>query len=568
MPTPPSPDHLLQEAVDAFRTYGTKKQAADALGLPWTTLDNRLKAAAARGIEAGFNRGAVDSLETVEFDVPRKGRVSRYLLTTAQCHTAVHAEFWANLQALALHYDATLMVSPVTYNKEAFGNDKMQKCVKRDAEIKDGQGRTSGVGVLTDREHGQDDASNYAPEVREYLYFDRVNIAPRLTFCSELNILPTARKPLQGLESYTGRNSTVVPHPALALKSVPGMKGEGVKLMYTTGACTLRNYIQRKEGFRAEHFHAYAALLVEVDSDGRWWCRHVEQGSDGTACDLDLVFKDGKLAQRGARVADICWGDIHASKLDDSVAAAGWRGKRNMLDTLRPYSQHIHDLLDATPFGHHTRKDPFEDFRAYVKSHRRSMAEELRTTARVAAELARPWCDSVVVNSNHDRHLGRALAEIDWRKDSENAELILRLTADMLRAIREDDSGFNLVEAAIRMFSGCGLPGIRFLKEDESDVILRHINGGIECGLHGDRGANGAKGTAAGIAKASRRINMADKHAAEIVDMVYVAGVSGKLDMGYNKGMSSWSNAHTLTYPNGCRVIVTVYEGRWHAASR
>lgn len=50
MPTPPSPDHLLQEAVDAFRTHGTKKQAADALGLPWTTLDNRLKAAAKRGM--------------------------------------------------------------------------------------------------------------------------------------------------------------------------------------------------------------------------------------------------------------------------------------------------------------------------------------------------------------------------------------------------------------------------------------------------------------------------------------------------------------------------------------
>jgi hypothetical protein len=68
-----------------------------------------------------------------------------------------------------------------------------------------------------------------------------------------------------------------------------------------------------------------------------------------------------------------------------------------------------------------------------------------------------------------------------------------------------------------------------------------------------------------GIAKAARKINMADKHTAEIVDHVYVAGVSGKLDMRYNKGLSSWTHAHIVTYNNGCRTIVSVYDGRWRA---
>lgn len=567
MPTPSISDDLLREAVDALRTYGKKNLAAEALGLPWTTFNSRLERAAERGI-GRTDRGSETPLETVTFDLPKKGKVLRYLLTTAQCHTAVHPAFWANLQAMALHYDATLMVSPVTYNKEAFGNDKMQKRAKHGAEIEDGKGRTAGRGVFTDREHGTDDVDNYAPEVREYLYFDRVDLAPKLTFCSELNILPTARKPLAGLESYTYRKSTIVPHTSIALTSVPGMKGEGVKLMYTTGACTLRNYIQRKEGFRAEHFHAYAALLVEVDDEGNWWCRHVEQGQDGTLRDLTLVFKDGEMDAGNARIEDICWGDVHASKLDEAVARAGWSGKGNMLDTLQPRSQHIHDLIDAGPFGHHTRKDPFENYRAYVKNHRRSIAEELRITGSVACEMGRDWCESIVVNSNHDRHLPRALAEIDWRDDAENAELILRLTADMLCAIRTDDRDFNLFERSIREFAPCGLKSFRFLKEDESDVILPEIGGGIEGGLHGDRGANGARGTPAGIAKASRKINMADKHSVSIVDHVYVAGVSGKLDMGYNKGMSSWSHGHILTYPNGCRTIISVRKGRWRAASR
>jgi hypothetical protein len=343
------------------------------------------------------------------------------------------------------------------------------------------------------------------------------------------------------------------------------MKSEGVKLLYTTGACTQRNYIQRKEGFRAEHFHAYSALLVEVDHNGNWWCRHIEQGEDGTACDLALVFKGGKLVKDNGRVANICWGDVHATKLDAPTAEAGWLGEGNMLDALRPYSQHVHDLLDASPFGHHTRKDPFEDYRAYHRNDRRSMSSELRCTAQVAAALQREWCRTVAVNSNHDRHLGRALCEIDWRTDPENAEILLTLTGRVLRALRTDDGGYNLIEDAIREFAPLPLDKMEFLKEDQSDVILRHLDGGIECGLHGDRGANGARGTPMGIAKAARKINMADKHAAEIVDHVYVAGVSGKLDMRYNKGLSSWTHAHIVTYNNGCRTIVSVYDGRWRA---
>lgn len=542
-------DDLLAERLQAFHAAGDNlTAAARTLGIDRATLRKTLDDAKTKGLIRERN-GKLEALETVPCDLPAKGKVKRYLLTSAQNDTIVHEGWWKNLQAIAVHYDATLMVAGLMYNKDAFANKALQKRPKDDAVL--------GFGEAWER--------LFDPKVREYLVEERRDLAPRLTFCAELNIMPTARRPLSGLESYTYRKSTIVPHTTIALKSVPGMKSEGVKLLYTTGACTQRNYIQRKEGFRAEHFHAYAALLVEVDHNGNWWCRHIEQGSDGTACDLTLVFKNGKLVKDNGRVANICWGDIHASKLDAPTAEAGWLGAGNMLDTLRPYSQHAHDLLDASPFGHHTRKDPFENYRAYMRNDRRSMATELRTTAQVAAGMQREWCRTVAVNSNHDRHLARALAEIDWRHDAENAEILCRLTAEYLRAIRVDDQDYNLVESAIRQFSPIELDKMEFLKEDASDVILRHVDGGIECGLHGDRGANGARGTPVGISKAARKINMADKHATEIVDHVYVAGVSGKLDMGYNKGLSSWTHAHIVTYNNGCRAVVSVYDGRWRA---
>jgi DNA-binding protein Fis len=533
------------ETVQAYHAAGNNKSAAARLlGIGQSTMSKRLDVLKMRGLIRERD-GKLEALTTEPWTRPARGKVLRYLLTSAQNHTKIHQEFWKNLHAMAVHYDATLMVSTFKYNKDAFANNVLGKKRVRISELPDDV--------------------EYDPEIVPYISNDRIDLAPRLTWCGELNILPTARKPLTGMENYTYRKSTIIPHTTIALKSVAAVKGEGVKLLYTTGACTQRNYIKRKEGFRAEHFHAYAALLVEVDSDGNWWCRQVEQGADGTLCDLNLVFRAGKLARDGARVACITWGDIHATKLDQRVADAGWREPGNMLDTLRPYSQHVHDLLDFTPASHHTRKDPFENYRAYMRNDRRSVANELMSTGQVAAALQRKWCRTVVVNSNHDRHLERYLKEIDWREDSENAELVLRLTERCLRAIRLDDKAFNLVEFALK--EGCALPldGLDFLHEDESDVILRQIDGGIECGMHGDRGANGSKGTAAGIARMGRKINMADKHSVEIVDLVYVAGVSGQLDMGYNKGPSSWTQAHIVTYNNGCRAIVSVWKGKWRA---
>jgi hypothetical protein len=364
-------DDVLAERLQAFHAAGDNMTAAArTLGIHRDTLRKSIEDAKKLGLIRERN-GKLEALETTPWEQPAKGKVKRYLCTSAQNDTVVNDAWWNNLQAIAIHYDATLLVAGLMYNKNAFANKAMQKRPKDDAVL--------GAGEAWER--------MFDPKVREYLVEDRMDLAPRLTFCAELNIMPTARRPLSGLESYTYRKSTIVPHTTISLKSVPGMKSEGVKLLYTTGACTQRNYIQRKEGFRAEHFHAYSALLVEVDHDGHWWCRHIEQGSDGTACDLTLVFKGGKLVKDNGRVANICWGDVHATKLDAATAEAGWLGDGNMLDTLRPYSQHVHDLLDASPFGHHTRKDPFESYRAYHRNDRRSMSGELRGTAQVAAAI-------------------------------------------------------------------------------------------------------------------------------------------------------------------------------------
>lgn len=534
---------LSLEFIAAYQEHGTQKKAAAALGITQGKFARQLKAAK----EAGLYRapgGNVKVFESRNVKAPPKGRKHVFILTSAQNNTRLHS-CWRDLLALAKHDDAQLMVSTFKYNKDAQGQRDAAKFETRDQELK----------------------AMYPHEIIPYVCDDRVNIAPNITFCGELNVLPTASNPLEGLESYTYRQSTIVPHPKLALVSVPAVRGEGVKLMYTTGCITQRNYIKRKVGYKAEAFHSYGALLVEVDDSGSWWCRQLSVGNDGAIYDLDRRVKDG-VVTTGHRVENITWGDVHVGKIDPVVADISWGSRKDsILETLRPRSQGVHDLLDFGARSHHSRKDPHEVFRAHVRG-TWGVLPELKETARVLwSDMARVWCDTYVVDSNHHRHLVRWLKEMDWRDDPENARTILQFNLRYLEAIAADEKDFDLFEYAMRFCGGVNraATNITFLREDASHVILPKIDGGIECGIHADRGANGAKGSIAGMGAIDRKGNFADKHTIAINNHAYFAGTCALLDMGFNHGLTSWTHGDIITYPNGARAILSVWKGKWRA---
>jgi hypothetical protein len=60
--------------------------------------------------------------------------------------------------------------------------------------------------------------------------------------------------------------------------------------MYTTGACTLRNYINRKAGQVATFHHVFGALYVEVAEDGKWFVRQIMADDSGAFYDLDVYY--------------------------------------------------------------------------------------------------------------------------------------------------------------------------------------------------------------------------------------------------------------------------------------
>lgn len=529
----------LQEALDAYHAAnGNKAEAARLLGLPVQTYKDRLAAAEKRlGVAAGeMAKGAIEAPEPEPYKLPKKGSVRRFILTSAQNNTPIHPGF-KNLLAIAAYYNAALYVGTYTYQLNAYSA----------IPAKLGSGET-------------DDKLWYAPELAKYIVDKSVELAPGLVWCGEQNIIPTARHPLLGMEDYNGRKSNIVPHAKIAMESVASMASEATKFNYSTGTITQRNYIQKRVGIIAEQKHCYGALLVEVDSAGDWFVRQLHIAADHSISDIGPSGSSGITAKNGAVTegfvtSSIYWGDIHASEMPEDVADVCW-GDCGIVDWLAPQKQYMGDVFSMRSRGHHDMRDFHTTYRKHTQA-QESVEAEVRATAKFLGKAVRPGCQTIIVPSNHDRHLERWLNEADFRLDPVNAKYFCLLQYELLNAIDKGAAEFNILEFALRR---AGIDNnVIFLKLDENS-----LDRGIENGLHGDLGPNGSRGSTKAFTKFGRAINKGHDHTAAIRDQVYSAG-SCCLRFPYMKGPSSHSMSHIVTYNNGTRAIITMWDKKWRA---
>lgn len=476
-----------------------------------------------------------------------KQRHHTYILTCAQNNTHVHLPTWLNILALAKHEEAKIMVSTFLYAARSHWQKNLDKKVK---------GK---------RDENDNDDLWWDDHIAPFRCDDRVEIAKGLVFCGELNISPTAASPLSGLDVFTGRASMVAPHVTHAMESIATIGGDGAKLNFTTGTVTQRNYIQRKEGFKAEFHHVYGALLVEVDEDGHWWARQLSADSEGTIYDLGRCVKDG-IVTEGHRVEAVTLGDTHNEKKDMIVHRATF-GEDGLVSVLNPKFIFVHDLVDMGRRGHHNIKDPYAMMLAYA-SKEESVREVVEGARDFLVEIADPYTRKiVVVNSNHDRHLDGWITDNDGRFDPVNADYWGLLNHWKTNFIMSNKMIPDMLALAITMpaedFEAKN--NVVFLDGNSSFVICEKFAGGIECALHGDRGANGSRGSRRQFAKMGRRSNVGHSHSAGITQGCFQAGTNSDLDLGYNKGLSAWTHSDIITYANGKRAIVTFFRGKWRA---
>lgn len=212
MPVNRHTDAQIAAAYNDVERYPDIASTAAALG--YSPGNFRRHVARLRGKLPLVDRRALYQGDT-RTSVPPDRRVRRWLLTAAQDDTPVHAAFWANLQAYAEAIGAEILVGGFTYQKGLFEDHASRTAV-------------------------------FPAEVRPYLQYDNIQCGP-LLFAAKMNILPTAVRPLSGLETYSRGAWAVFPHAKVQLVSVPALPGSRPAQVMTTGACTLLRWLRETD---------------------------------------------------------------------------------------------------------------------------------------------------------------------------------------------------------------------------------------------------------------------------------------------------------------------------------
>ncbi len=477
--------------------------------------------------------------ETLRVEGVEDPRGRRFLFTGAQNDAEIHEDFWKNLQAYADFMDADIVIGPGTYETQWWAENNPA-------------------------------VRSYAEEIREYLCFGRMEIGDNFVFAGEMNMLPTANRPISDLTTYSQGKWMVFPHAKIQLKSVPTLDpAKQAHQVMTTGMVTKPKIIPRKAGIKSLSHHTIGATMVEFDQDGDHFCRQITAGEDGAFYDLEFYVCAGEVTLH-AGVDAINMGDFHTAKMIDQSADATFRSPDSIVRVLNAKRAFLHDVHDNESRNHHHVHDNAHSYEMAYRG-RESVFDELRGVAEIIEELSRTVAVTVV-ESNHDIALERYVREGRYRNDGINIRLGLQLE-DVYLAWRERvadaiDAGgtpesFSLLEYAVSMVADkndLDLSNVEWVHDGRSYVL-----NGVECGHHGFRGANGARGSVAGYASLGRKMTIGDKHCPEICDLVYVSGVMN-LQHGYNKGPSGWAVAHVVQYPDGNRTLITLQKGKWRAA--
>lgn len=453
---------------------------------------------------------------TTEYPTKR----GNFVVTAVQNNTDIHPKFWQLLKQYAINMGAEIICCPILYNKNAWAQP--------DEETKE---------------------TWFWPEAKQYMENGRVLLNDNVLIVGDAHVLPTAVKPLSGFNALGEAGDwVIIPAATIQLECTAALKGEEGKTLLSTGTATLKNYVGRKAGMTAELRHNFALVVVEEGKKPR----SVEYKNGGFYdFDGDDIVYYGEsefsdvLATELPQLDNIVLtlGDIHAEKCPMERISA----LQNIISKVKPSDICLHDLHDFTSRNHHNRENQFFRYEADMSG--KTVKGDIAEARKLIKELASAAEEATfhVIQSNHDLALDRWINENDWRFDTLNAEVYLKLALAKLRALKRGET-FNALAHAIGSFRGVK---VNFLSTDESLML-----NGVEQGHHGDKGTNGAKGSLIGFSKLGTPVVVGHSHSPGILGGAYQVGVSGSLEMGYNTGPSSWRHAHCLTFPNGQRQMI------------
>ena len=384
-----------------------------------------------------------------------------------------------------------------------------------------------------------------SPELEDFkVIFKDTYINDNLCLCA-IKVSAKQINPLTGLDRITVQRqaSIVVASPKVFLRYVPNMHYDIPPALMTTGAITENNYdtdkyMSKRTSTLAENDHTYGALIVEVEDNKVFHFRHVQASQYDSITDMGVDYFPNGAVQIMDETA-LIMGDSHTGYHDKDLHEATMEAALKTGVT----SVFLHDVFNGTSISHH---DLGKGITRAVKAqeNRLGLKEECIAVKNYIDNIEKHDMEVCIVNSNHDNHLLRYLEEGRYVDDPLNYAFSLKLA---LSAVE----GNNPLQYAIEEELGYKSPRVFWLPEDQSLRVY-----GVEVSMHGDKGANGSRGSLQIFEKGLGNCVVAHTHSAAILRNAFCVGTVGVMNQGYNKGLSSWTRTCCLIYKNGTKQLV------------
>jgi hypothetical protein len=461
-----------------------------------------------------------------------------YIISCAQNATPVNEEFLAAIETYAEVNDAEILLIPLRYRNP--------------------------TSIWTDDQKSHEWWDSRA---RQYMKDYSRRLGKSLEYMGHIKIQPTAIRPLSGFEGYTGTSSAIFAHTKVQLKSIATPSESLPKLLTTTGAITQRNYTDSKAGHKGSFHHSFAALVVEIDSNGHHHLRHVHWNDKLKGFyDLDSFYGVNSHST-GHRAKALITGDTHAEFLDKDVRDATYDSVDSLSNFLKPEYRVFHDIIDFYPRNHHAIGDDILSVGKH-KFGRNNVEEGLQCAATLLDEIQVEGTTDVISKSNHDEAFDRWLQrkDVNGVSDPENATFFHYMKYNQLREVTMTATGFKSFDPFAwwcknpESQPGLSRDDVVFLMRDESFQIMD-----IEVAFHGDGGPNGARGSIINFSKIGPKTIIGHSHTPGIEEGAYQVGLSARKDLDYASGPSSWMHTHCIIYPDGSRTLIHIIDGKYRA---
>ena len=394
---------------------------------------------------------------------------------------------------------------------------------------------------------------NFDPEFRDsWIIVEDLQINDKIGLC-DIQQSAKQRVPISALEKLTAvrRSSLIVASCKEILKYVPNLKGEIIRALVATGAVTENDfsnkfYMTKRTSKLAEIDYHVDAIIVEDENNELFHFRQVQTTEDGSFTDLRTrYYPDGSVEQ--VHEATLVMGDAHVgandAKLIDAIQTA--LIDEGFVDTVV-----LHDLCNSASVSYHEENDVIKLIQR-ANDGSCKLQEEINSIVDYLNDFTSLGVDVVVVNSNHDDHLDKYVRNLSsvTRKDYHNMPLAFDALSKMVTKEITSVLEYLVTRCAQRRLEHP--EKIKWLELDES-----YMKYGSQLGFHGNLGANGAKGSLKTFENAFENAVVGHSHSGAIKCKVFQVGTTSDLDMGYNKGLSSWTRTCCLVHADGTKQLI------------